>query len=265
MAAISTRSPGIAVEYDCLGKRVVKTFAPEELYKARRLYAEKLEGGKNPKLRKVEDVKEASNIDDESALSIEEGKPQGVHVMNEDQTGEEAEPVLPVEPPAELPTVEELEARAERLSRLAESEVVPPRVLTRQRYASLLTHFDLTPELLTDAMIERAEVLIWERKQAEIKRRGSRTALAGGYYDLYAELGCNPLHLLRWMGADAWLPEEASVIAAYFGIQVSAAQIKQCLLEGRRGLPKTALTQEQAEELYEKLEGIPLENPTTPG
>lgn len=47
MAAISTRMPSVAVEYDCKGARKTKEFGTDA-YAARRFYQLKLKAGKRP-------------------------------------------------------------------------------------------------------------------------------------------------------------------------------------------------------------------------
>ena len=52
MAAISTRTPKVGVEYDCHGQRVVKVF--DKPHEARQFWIAKLKAGKNPQVKKVE-------------------------------------------------------------------------------------------------------------------------------------------------------------------------------------------------------------------
>lgn len=155
---------------------------------------------------------------------------------------------------------ESIEQRAAALAGVAEQERVPPRILLRQSYAAILSHVGLTATEVSDEVLRRTAEILRERKQEELKRRRRGAALEHGYLELYAELGCTPMHFLRWAGADAWTLQEAVAAAAAFGIRLSPTQIRQFMLEGRRGLPRANLTGEQAEKLYEKLDGLPLEN-----
>jgi hypothetical protein len=51
VAAISTRMPSVAVEYDCKGKRKTKEFGTDA-YAAKRFYQAKLKAGKHPCIKK---------------------------------------------------------------------------------------------------------------------------------------------------------------------------------------------------------------------
>ena len=52
MAAISTRSPKVAIEYTARGKRTEKVF--NDSYAARRFYISKMKAGAEPKIKKAE-------------------------------------------------------------------------------------------------------------------------------------------------------------------------------------------------------------------
>ena len=54
MTGISRRMPAVRVEYDCRGERKSKRF--ENAYAARRFYAAKLKAGKNPVVKKSEEI-----------------------------------------------------------------------------------------------------------------------------------------------------------------------------------------------------------------
>lgn len=54
MAAISTRQPAVAVEYDCKGVRKTKQFGTDAIA-AKRFYAAKLKAKKNPKIKRGTD------------------------------------------------------------------------------------------------------------------------------------------------------------------------------------------------------------------
>lgn len=49
---ISTRLPAVAIEYDCRGQRVTKTFT--DAFAARRFFIAKEKAGKNPCVKKCE-------------------------------------------------------------------------------------------------------------------------------------------------------------------------------------------------------------------